>query len=147
MPDENIGIHLPGGKAAAIDQSTFAALDIEEEKQYKQYRTWKDEQRRKNADENGKFRKNLINMAQGKRSLFCATSSLNNGTDDNILSNRQKKFVGPVQKIIIKKYSDIKVSIIIPVYNKCEYTTNCLNSIINNTSSDKINYEILMKNV
>ncbi len=144
MPNENIGIHLPGGKAAAIDQTTFTAADAEEEKQYKQYRLWKDEQRRKNADENGIFRKNLFSMAQGNRSLFYVTSSLKKESDTNKMLDKQKKFVGPVQSSFMKSIADIDVSIIIPVYNKLEYTKKCLNSIKNNTASGGINYEILI---
>ena len=46
------------------------------------------------------------------------------------------------EKIIFEKFEEIKVSIIIPVYNQWEYTYNCLESIKKNTEG--INYEIIV---
>lgn len=46
MEDENIGLHLPAGKAARIDQDdNYIAKDGLEEEVHKEYRQWKDEQR------------------------------------------------------------------------------------------------------
>src|SRR5207247_2618503 len=47
MEDEDIGFHLPAGKAACIDPITFCATDGVEEKDQGDYRRWKDEQRKK----------------------------------------------------------------------------------------------------
>ena len=58
MADEDIGKHLPSGKAAVIDPITFEAKDGVEEQLYPEYRKFKDELRRKNASENGAFRRN-----------------------------------------------------------------------------------------
>ena len=52
----------------------------------------------------------------------------------------QKKKV--FEKIVFEKFEEIKVSIIIPVYNQWEYTYNCLASIKKNTEG--INYEIIL---
>jgi len=58
MLDENIGIHLPSGKAAIIDTVTFKATDGKEEVLHKEYRDWKDDLRRKNIQD-GTFLRNL----------------------------------------------------------------------------------------
>lgn len=47
MENEDVGLHLPGGKAAVIDGATFTARNGVEEIQEKEYRAFKDEQRRK----------------------------------------------------------------------------------------------------
>ncbi len=46
------------------------------------------------------------------------------------------------KNIVFPKFSDIKVSIIIPVYNNFYYTKLCLQSILNNTHG--ISYEIII---
>lgn len=48
MEDERIGLHLPAGRAAIID-NTFTARDGIEEKTHSEYRAWKDEARRLNV--------------------------------------------------------------------------------------------------
>lgn len=49
MEDEDAGIHLPGGKAAVIDKTTYDARNGVEEIQESAYRAFKDEQRRKSV--------------------------------------------------------------------------------------------------
>jgi len=49
MVDENIGIHLPAGRAAVIDEETYCAKDGLEESHHAEYRLFKDEQRRANV--------------------------------------------------------------------------------------------------
>lgn len=46
MEDENIGMHLPAGRAAAIDPNTLTAADGREEVEHGDYRRWKDSVRR-----------------------------------------------------------------------------------------------------
>lgn len=58
MADEDVGKHLPSGKAAVIDPVTFEAKDGLEEKLYPEYRKFKDDLRRKNAEKGGAFQKN-----------------------------------------------------------------------------------------
>ncbi|MHB1646945.1 MAG: glycosyltransferase [bacterium] len=41
-------------------------------------------------------------------------------------------------------YSPVTVSIIIPVYNQCDYTYMCLKSILENTKDNNIPYEIII---
>lgn len=49
MEDEDAGIHLPGGKAAVIDKTTYDARNGVEEIQEAAYRAFKDDQRRKSV--------------------------------------------------------------------------------------------------
>jgi len=74
MEDENIGIHLPAGKAAKIDPVTFSAKDGIEEKEDKAYRIWKDEQRRKNIMAGGIFSRNLKDYRNGLKPIFAESS-------------------------------------------------------------------------
>lgn len=69
MEDENIGIHLPAGKAGIIDPITLTASDGVEEIKDKEYRLFKDESRRKNIGE-GTFEKNYNDYLARKKSLF-----------------------------------------------------------------------------
>jgi len=50
MEDEEIGIHLPAGRAAVIDMTTFRATDGVEEDIHAGYRAWKDAARKKTMD-------------------------------------------------------------------------------------------------
>jgi len=74
MEDENIGIHLPAGKAAIIDLVTFSAKDGVEEKVDEEYRIWKDEQRRKNTAIGGIFTRNFEAYRSGLRPLYIGSS-------------------------------------------------------------------------
>jgi GT2 family glycosyltransferase/Flp pilus assembly protein TadD/glycosyltransferase involved in cell wall biosynthesis len=69
MPDEDIGIHLPSGKAAAIDGASLTASDHGETAEQPEYRRWKDDQRRK-AVHGGKFRSNVSAYSTRARDLF-----------------------------------------------------------------------------
>lgn len=48
MDDENIGVHLPGGRAAAIDDHSLKSSNSEEWAKEAGYRSWKDRRRRCN---------------------------------------------------------------------------------------------------
>lgn len=52
--------------------------------------------------------------------------------------------ISDFKKLVFKKESNPKVSIIIPVYNQIHYTYACLKSILEN--SDDISYEIIIAN-
>jgi len=69
MADENIVVHLPAGKAAKINVETFEARDGIEEEEFKEYRKWKDEKRKKNV-EKGPFRYNIKAYKKGNKSLY-----------------------------------------------------------------------------
>jgi len=69
MADENIGVHLPAGKAAKINAETFEARDGIEEEEFKEYRKWKDEKRKKNV-EKGPFGYNIKAYKKGDKLLY-----------------------------------------------------------------------------
>lgn len=69
MEDEHIGLHLPAGRAAAIDATTFTAADGVEEEMHSDYRQWKDDQRRK-AIGSGLLGRNFTRYANDPSSLY-----------------------------------------------------------------------------
>jgi O-antigen biosynthesis protein len=72
MEDENIGIHLPGGKAGRIDPLSYAADDPEELHSHPEYRLWKDRMRRA-LQSSGALGRNQMAYRQGTRSLYVTT--------------------------------------------------------------------------
>lgn len=126
MEDEDIGIHLPGGKAAVIDPKTLKATDKEEEDQFPEYRKWKDEKRRINVQA-GSYEKNMKMYASGEKSFYCDSQFAR-----NYLSQQEST-----------EHIDYEVSIVIPVYNKAYLTKNCIERIIDITGND-IKYEIIV---
>ncbi|MGP0595140.1 glycosyltransferase [Nitrospira sp. T9] len=72
MEDEQIGLHLPAGRAAHIDVQTLKATDGIEEKTFAEYRAFKDESRRKNVQDIAK--KNWEDYQAGVKSLYCSSS-------------------------------------------------------------------------
>lgn len=46
------------------------------------------------------------------------------------------------RRMVFPSFEKISVSIVIPVFNKCDYTLRCLNSILENTSN--ISYEVVV---
>lgn len=70
MEDEQIGRHLPAGRAAAIDSRDFTAVDGMEEVEHREYRQWKDSQRRQHARRGGLFRENIRAYEKGRKPLF-----------------------------------------------------------------------------
>ncbi len=69
MEDEEIGVHLPAGRAASIDPGTSVAEDGIEEYQHSAYRQFKDGQRRINKE--GRAKENFQLYQQGRKSLYC----------------------------------------------------------------------------
>ncbi len=69
MADEDVGLHLPSGKAAAIDGASLTARDHAEVAENPEYRRWKDDQRRR-AIFGGKFQENVKAYSTGGRSLY-----------------------------------------------------------------------------
>ena len=78
MEDEDIGFHLPAGKAAAIDQLSFIAKDGLEESLDKAYREAKDAQRANNMAPGGPFQKNLQAYQNNPDRLYVTTAGLAN---------------------------------------------------------------------
>jgi len=73
MEDENVGIHLPGGKAGQIDLQSYTTDDPGELDSHLDYRLWKDRMRREHWSPNGAFVRNQAAYEQGTRSLYVTT--------------------------------------------------------------------------
>ncbi len=71
MEDEKVGLHLPAGRAAHIDEQTFKATDGIEEETHAEYRAFKDEWRRKNVQDIAIT--NWQDYQTGVKSLFCSS--------------------------------------------------------------------------
>lgn len=72
MKDEEVGLHLPAGRAARIDEDTLTATDGVEEDTHAEYRTFKDECRRKNVRDI--CEKKFEDYQAGGESLYCSSS-------------------------------------------------------------------------
>jgi glycosyltransferase involved in cell wall biosynthesis len=72
MADEDVGLHLPSGRAARIGFG-LRAKDGVEEIIHAEYRAWKDQARRKNMWY-GAFESNLSGYTSGTRKLFLRSS-------------------------------------------------------------------------
>lgn len=127
MDDEDIGLHLPAGKAAAIDQETHAAADGVEEKQHKQYREWKDQLRRQNAQAGGAYHRNVIAYHQQSRPLKCESAFVKAFHPRAVGNPRTESLPrNPVAGL---------VSIVIPVFNRLDMTQPCLEAIHRETKA------------
>jgi hypothetical protein len=60
MENEDIGDHLPAGKAARIETESMTASDGVEERMHGDYRKWKDAHRKKNVSLLGRFNRNKL---------------------------------------------------------------------------------------
>ncbi len=124
MDDENCGFHLPAGKAAAIDHSTWQAADGIEEREHSEYRRWKDNIRKTNV-ESGLFMRNLLAYQNGDKSLYAESSFVREYQLNNV------------------KNEEIFCSIIIPLFNKVEYTKQCMAALALNTEKAPV-YEVIL---
>lgn len=70
MEDEDIGDHLPAGKAALISATTLAATDGQEERSEADYRRWKDQQRERHLKVLGPWERNQYAYSNGLRPLY-----------------------------------------------------------------------------
>lgn len=71
MEDEQVGLHLPAGRAAHIDRDTLKATDGIEEKTHTEYRAFKDECRRNNVQSIAK--KISHDYQTGLKTLYCSS--------------------------------------------------------------------------
>ena len=147
MENENIGIHLPGGKAARIDPKTLNAQDGAEEIIHSEYRQWKDYLRRKIL-KSGLFKKKVEGYRKGEYPLYVESDFRNQIFNKK---NRIKKTeMDNLGNNLVAQYNYsqtpktmhlIKTSIIIVTYNSSEYIKMCLESIKTKT---QLNYEIII---
>ena len=70
MEDEDVGVHLPGGKAAVIDYITKAADDESELKIHKEYRLMKDRLRQELQKKGGLLMRNVNAYSSNMRNLY-----------------------------------------------------------------------------
>jgi len=70
MEDEDIGIHLPGGKAGKIDPVSHQTTDAGEQQLHFDYRAWKDQLRHQLKASGGVFQRNRAAYEQSLRSLY-----------------------------------------------------------------------------
>ncbi|ANA41219.1 hypothetical protein A2G06_14230 [Geobacter anodireducens] len=146
MEDEEIGFHLPAGKAAAIDSATLVALDGQEEDLHADYRKWKDELRRRNV--HGPFKRNLERYARDSATLFQPSRFAREWlqAQKNTDAKEQEMAISSQPFVPGTAPSDTatpQVSIIIPLYNKVEYTRQCLEALALNTEQ-ALNYEVIL---
>ena len=86
MEDEQVGLHLPAGRAAHIDGDTLKATDGIEEKTHTEYRAFKDECRRKNVQHIAK--KNFHDYQTGAKTLYCSSFFVKEFHNDRDLLER-----------------------------------------------------------
>ncbi|HYX12799.1 MAG TPA: glycosyltransferase [Nostoc sp.] len=97
MADEEIGIHLPAGKAPRVDGITWCASDGVEEVTHKEYRNFKDLNLRENIT-NGLVNRNFEGYINRKQPLYIfANSSLL-----PMISNRSIKINEPLKNNLIQ---------------------------------------------
>jgi len=122
MEDEEIGFHLPAGRAASIDES-YSARDGAEESMYADYRDWKDNLRRINVL-GGLFGQNLKAYRSGEKSIRIGSKFVEErpGNDTHDGSSRVEARPGVV-------------TVVIPVFNQALLTRNCLRKLLGTTTS------------
>jgi len=98
MEDEDIGLHLPAGKAAEIDLRTYEARDGVEETQNKDYRRWKDDYRRSVLDK-GIIDKNYEAYKNGQRPLFVASDFINHWNNPDYVPQKNLQKISAPLKI------------------------------------------------
>ena len=137
MEDEDIGIHLPGGKAASITRGSWASNNIQEAELEQEYRLWKDQQRRQNFLPESRYKTNTNGYKTGKRSLFIAPQTCPDDYTISICKNSSIKSVTSESSS-----SKALVSIIIPVWNNLSLTRQCLDALYSNTKYH--HYELII---
>ena len=124
MHDEQIGIHLPSGRAAVIDPLTLLSSGGGEEDWYKEYRVWKDMLRRRNV-QSGLFPGNLEKYTQSGGAVYLESA---------FLKNREEST--PSDPSATETTITRTVSIIIPVYNQAALTRKCLSALLSDLHVD-----------
>lgn len=79
MEDEDVGDHLPAGKAAVISAVTLTATDGQEERNEAHYRQWKDQQRERHLKVLGAWERNQYAYSNGLRPLYVESRFVTEG--------------------------------------------------------------------
>jgi GT2 family glycosyltransferase/Flp pilus assembly protein TadD len=147
MKDENIGIHLPGGRAARIDPKTLNAHDGAEEIIHSEYRQWKDNIRRQ-IIASGVFKNRVEGYRKGQyplnieseftKEFLAKQNSMKQANETGL----EIELATPPNSIQTSNPThSIKTSIIIVTYNSSTDIKKCLESITKNTHRT---YEIII---
>lgn len=147
LEDEEIGFHLPAGKAAVIDTQTLEAADGIEEREHAEYRRWKDEQRRKNIGPRGAFTRNIEEYRSGRRPIrvesayvkerpaVLSQSDIDKGTSDMALIINQ----GNRPPATRPAQGDAPlVTVLVSSYNAEQFMRECLTDLVNQTIADQM---------
>ncbi|HXG49186.1 MAG TPA: glycosyltransferase, partial [Methylomirabilota bacterium] len=148
MEDENVGLHLPAGKAAAIDENTFVAMDGVEEKEHREYREWKDRLRRENARSGGAYHRNVRAYAQKTKPLRCESEFVRQYRSRLATPHGKPADGRPAPTDAVAEPATAApptpdlVSIVIPVCNRLDMTRPCLEAIRRETPAGA--YEVIV---
>ena len=108
MEDEDIGIHLPAGKAAKIDLHSYDSHDGIEENEHQKYRQMKDDSRRK-VVQSGLREKNYNDYRDGKRGLYVHSEYCHSwnaaGRPGLVTTTCHQYSTQPIQKLRITVFS------------------------------------------
>jgi GT2 family glycosyltransferase/glycosyltransferase involved in cell wall biosynthesis len=108
MADENIGFHLPAGKAAKIDLHSYESNDGIEEIEYRKYRQQKDDSRRR-VMQSGLRERNCRDYQDGRRSLYVHAEYYQSwdaaGRTGLVATSSLQRLNHPIQKLKIAVFS------------------------------------------
>ena len=124
MHDEQVGIHLPSGRAAVIDPLTLLSSGGGEEDWYKEYRVWKDMLRRRNV-QSGPFPGNLEKYMQTGGAVYLESAFLKEWEEST-----------PSAPSATETAITRTVSIIIPAFNQAALTRKCLGALLTDLHED-----------
>jgi GT2 family glycosyltransferase len=114
MEDEDAMFHLPGGKAAEINPTTFVVGDSLENIDFPEYRIWKDGERKKIHVQGGLYERNLIGYQNKWLPLFKPATYSSSIIQENNKTIKNKKF-HLVETKIIDKIIKVKYALIFPL--------------------------------
>lgn len=109
MEDEQIGLHLPAGRAAIID-NTLTARDGIEEETYSEYRAWKDDARRLNVL-SGRYIRNVESYAQREGAVHLDSAFVRAWHDKQSIKADKKADRGAVDVPVTIPYSKPKIGV------------------------------------
>ena len=93
MEDENIGIHLPGDRAALIDSVSKRGICYQELEEEYEYRTWKDSRRLDLQKPGGILERNVFAYQNGIRSLYVPRGEFQGKLGPNVQVFKHNGFI------------------------------------------------------
>jgi len=148
LADEEIGDHLPAGRAAVIDTETLAAADGIEEHQHGDYRRWKDAQRRRNIGPDGPFTRNIAAYRSGTKPLRAPSAfvtagaarthtQIPEGASDMALRINQPATVAAQPQPVPQAGTPL-ISVLVSSYNAEQFMRECLTDLMQQTIADRL---------